>query len=293
MLGARATGELSCSGSSTGCALRVTSRAARWPIAVEDRPAALNSSSCDAGIGLNRSLHHWWRLVKRTRSGLRHHHSPGGQRGCGRRGVRMSLPTMSGRGLRRGCRGFNNNFSSRLRFGRNSDRFDNWQNGDHNRFDCFSNRSSHNRRCVNFSLCCGSWRFRCCWRGRCWRNRMLDDHGHSRRRDGDGRALHDRGTCRSLGNHRLGWRARSNGRRNRRTHDNGRRRTGLRNNLARFRLGWRRGRDGDNRRRWARWCLGGLRYRPSRQMTLPGLFFLFLFLGEDGLHHVAGLGNMR
>jgi hypothetical protein len=28
-------------------------------------------------------------------------------------------------------------------------------------------------------------------------------------------------------------------------------------------------------------------------MTLPGLFFLFLLLGQDGLEHVTGLGDMR
>jgi hypothetical protein len=149
---------------------------------------------------------------------------------------------------------------------------------------------------VNFSLGRGGWSFRNCSRGCGWHNWVLYDHSHRGRRYGDGRTLCDYGACRSLCNYRLGWRARGNRWRYRRTNNNGRRGTGLGNNLARFRLGWRRGwrRNGDNRRRRTRRSLGGLRYRtPLRHTALPGLFFLFLFLGQDGLQHVAGLGDMR
>jgi len=30
-----------------------------------------------------------------------------------------------------------------------------------------------------------------------------------------------------------------------------------------------------------------------RQVALPGFFFFFPLLGQNGLHHVAGLGDMR
>jgi hypothetical protein len=124
-----------------------------------------------------------------------------------------------------------------------------------------------------------------------WFGRRLDHHGYRGRRHGDGRTLH--GASRRLGNHRFGRRTRGNGGRR---GDDGRRGAGLRNNLARFRPGWRSGRlDGNrNRRRWTRGrrlrrCFGSLK----RQAALPGFGFLFLLLGLDGFQHVAGLGDMR
>jgi len=78
--------------------------------------------------------------------------------------------------------------------------------------------------------------------------------------------------------------------------DNGWGGTRLGNDFARFRLGGHSGRrrNGDNRRRWTRWSLGGRRCRtPLRHAALPGLGFLFLLLGQDGLQHVARLGDMR
>ena len=294
MLGARAAGELACSRSSAGGALRIAAGAARWPVAVEDRPAALNSSGCDSRIGRGRSIHHRRRLVKRTRAGLRHYHAPGGECGGGRCSVRVPLPAMSGSW--RGSLRLDSNFDSRCLFGRNGGCFNNRRGRNYGSLCSFGRGSSHNRRCVNFSLGRGRWSFRSCSRRLGWRYRVLYDNSHSGRRCRNSRALCDYGACRSLGNNWLGWWARGNGWRSRRAGNNGRRRTRLRNDLTRFRLGRRCGRrrDGDNRRRWTRRSLGGLRCRtPLRHTALPGLFFLFLLLGQDGLQHVTRLGDMR
>jgi hypothetical protein len=141
-----------------------------------------------------------------------------------------------------------------------------------------------------WSLCCSG---RCCWFRNCNRGfgRRLDHYGHCGRRHDDGRAR--RGACRSLGNHRFGWRARGNGGR---LGNDGRRGARLRNNLARFRLDRRSGwlYSNRNRRRWTRWrrrrrCFCSL----QRQAALSGFGFLFLLLGLDGLQHVTGLGDMR
>ena len=227
---------------------------------------------------------------------MRHYHAPRGQCGGGRRSVRMPLPTMSRWRRRRGSRCLHSNFGCRCLLGGNRGCFGSRWGRNRCRLDWLGSRSSHNRYCVNFNLGCGRWSFsnRNCRCG--WRYRVLYDHSYSGRRNCDGRTMCDYSACRSLGNYRVGWRACGNGWRNRRTNDDGRRGTRLGNNLARFRLGWRHGwrRDGDNRRRWTRRSLGGLRGRtPLRHTALPGLFFLFLFLGQDGLQHVAGLGNMR
>ena len=293
MLGAWASGELACSRSSAGGTLRVAARAARWPVAVEDGPAALNSSSGGSGIGLDRSLNYWRRLVKRTRPGLRHHHAPGRQCGGRRRSVRMPLPTMSGSW--RGSRCLLGNLCRRFLLGRNGDRLGSRWDRNHFRLNWLGNRSSHNRRCLNFNLGRGCWGFDSCSRWWSGRYRVLYDHSHRGRRLGNGRTLCEYGACRGLGDYRLGRRSRGNGWRNRRTNDNGRRGTRLGNNLARLRLGWSCGRrrDGDNRRSWTRRSLDRLRCRTPRHTALPSLFFLFLFLGQDGLQHVAGLGDMR
>jgi hypothetical protein len=261
MLGPRTAGELACTGSSAGSALRIAARAARRPVPVEDRPAALNASSCGSGIGLDRSLNHRRRLVKRTRPSLRHYHAPGGECGGGRCSVRVPLPAMSGCRSRRGSRCLHCNFGSRLLLGRNGDRFGSRWGRNRGRFGNFGGGSSHNRCCVNFNLDYGRWSFSSCGRRWGWRYGVPYNHSHSGRRNGDGRTMCDYGACRSLGNYRLGWRARGNSRRSRRTNDNGRRGTGLGNNLARFRLGWRCGRrcNGDNRWRWTRRSLDGLR----------------------------------
>jgi len=296
MLGARAASELACAGRSAGSALRIAARAARRAVAVEDWSAALNSSSGDSGIGLDRSLNHGWRLVERTRPGLRHHHAPGGQRGRGRRSVRVAFSAMSGRRRRRGIRSHYSNFGGRFRLGLSGVGFDNRWGRNHGRLGCFGGGSRRNRRCVNLSLGRRRWSFRNCNRWCDWSHRRLDDHGNCGRRYGDGRTRRNCRACRSLGDYRVGRRACGNGGRSWRTNDNRRRGTGQGNDLARFRLGGRSGRprNRNNRRRWRSWRLGGLRHRmPLRHTALPGLFFLFLFLGQNGLQHVAGLGDMR
>ena len=296
MLGAWAASELACSRRSAGCALGIAARAARRPVAVEDRPAALDSSSGDSGIRLDRSLHHRRRLVKRTRPGLRHYHAPGGQRGGGRRSVRVPLSAMSGRRRRRGIRSLYSNFGDSYLLGRSGGRFDNSWGRNHGRLGCRDGGSRRNRRCLNLCLGGGRWSFRNCSHRCGWSRRMLDHHSHWGRRHNHGWTRCNCRACRSLGDDRLGRRARGNGWRSRRMDDNGRRGTGLGNDLARFRLGGRGGRprNGNNCGRWRRWRLGGLRRRtPLRHTALPGLFFLFLFLGQNGLQHVAGLGDMR
>jgi hypothetical protein len=138
------------------------------------------------------------------------------------------------------------------------------------------------------------------WNRRCGeRNRRLDHHGHCGRRHGDCRTRRGYGAGRSLGDHRTyGWTS-GNGGRSRRMDDDGGRGARLGNNLARFRLGRHRGwRRGDhNRRHWTHRCLylhlrrGGCR-PPLRQMALPCFGFVFQLFSQDGLQHIAGLGDM-
>ena len=128
--------------------------------------------------------------------------------------------------------------------------------------------------------------------------RRLDHYGHRGRSGRAGSAGRSCGASRSLGNHRPHGRAAGNCGRWRRNH-NGRRGAGLGNNLARFRASRRYGRrrGGDHRRRWAR--RGLLRRNRSRDGGLRGRMavarhrFVFLFLGQNGLQHIAGFGNMR
>ena len=66
----------------------------------------------------------------------------------------------------------------------------------------------------------------------------------------------------------------------------------MRNNLARFRTsgGGRRRGDSHNRRRSLR---RRRRNGTCRRAALAGFRFLFLLLGQNGLHHVAGLRHVR
>jgi hypothetical protein len=129
--------------------------------------------------------------------------------------------------------------------------------------------------------------------GRCFvRNRSrwgLNHHGHHWRRDGDCRSRRGRG---SLGHHRTGGRARGNRGCRGRHNNNGRRRAGLGNDLARLWLGWSRRRwlrDGDNPgSSYRRGCRGR-----GRRMVGPRRCFLLLLLGQYGLQHVSGLGDVR
>jgi len=289
MLGARTAGVLACSGRAAWGALRITARAATGPAAVEDWSAALNdASSGSSGGSRGRKGNHRGRGVDRPRTCLRHHHAPGGKRGRGRC-VGVPLSAVGWRVNQRGSREIGG-FSREHRFllGSKGGHFGNQWGFNLGKFRCFCGLGFSVRLSGSLGCVSGGSGFRNCNRGF---GRRLDHYGHCGRRHDDGRTLHD--DCRSLGNHRFGWRARGNGGR---LGDDGRRGARLGNNLARFRLGWRHGwrRDGDNRRRWTRRSLGGLRGRtPLRHTALPGLFFLFLFLGQDGLQHVAGLGNMR
>jgi len=127
----------------------------------------------------------------------------------------------------------------------------------------------------------------------CWRSHgRLDHHGLGWRND-HYRPSHGNGPRGSLGYYRTGWRARSNSRRSWRCHDNGRSGARLGNNFSGFRPGWllrRRsngdGRCGPNRRRRRSW-------RTHGGMRLPRFLFLFLLIGQNGLHHVSRLGNVR
>jgi len=140
-------------------------------------------------------------------------------------------------------------------------------------------------------LGCGRWSFsnRNCRCG--WRYRVLYDHSYSGRRNCDGRTMCDYSACRSLGNYRVGCgRVAMAGEPadERRWRRGTRLGTILRGSGLAGAMGG--GRDGDNRRRWTRRSLGGLRGRtPLRHTALPGLFFLFLFLGQDGFSTSPGL----
>lgn len=122
-----------------------------------------------------------------------------------------------------------------------------------------------------------------------WRN-----HNHGPSCSDNGRLRDNRARRRFCGNDA---RRRTAGNRGsgRRRSNNRRRLTRLRNNLARLRFGGRRGR---------RWCCsrsgGGrahhrLRGRLGlgRHAHVARFIFLFLFLGQDCLQHIAGLGDVR
>ena len=115
------------------------------------------------------------------------------------------------------------------------------------------------------------------------------------------------GARRSLGNHCACGRMRGDGRCSCGWGNDGRSRTRLRNNPARGRMRgrWRRrnwgcscrrcgsrhcgrpGRRGRSGFSWrGRWRLHG-------QTLVTRLFFLFLLFGQNGLHHIAGLGDVR
>ena len=124
------------------------------------------------------------------------------------------------------------------------------------------------------------------WRlnGSSRRRRRNHNHRARSRNRASRRPRHDSARRRTAGN---GWRSCG-------LLGNDRRRlTRLRNNPARLRA--RRGGSG-NRRRGAhggRRRLRGRGGRFCRHAHVMRLFFLFLLLGQNGLHHIAGLGDVR
>jgi hypothetical protein len=141
-----------------------------------------------------------------------------------------------------------------------------------------------------------------CTRRRCrryrrsgWNHWGFDHNGHRGRRHGDGRTSCDNRPCRRLGDHWTGGRTGGNGGLSR-GNDDGRRLARQRYNPARRRLG--RGGHGwrECRPRWSgrRRGLGGRRGRGGMgQMALARLLFFLLLGGQNGLQHVAGLGDVR
>ncbi len=160
-------------------------------------------------------------------------------------------------------------------------------------------RRSHNGSGRGFD---GDWRRRRSRVRLCRRSCMLDrrrhfahgrfhHHGDRRRHNCDCRT-HSHSSSGSLCDHWTSGRARCNGRRMRGGYD-GRCRPGGRHNLSRLRANWSgsRRRGGNHRGLCWRSCNRGR--RPRRRMALACLRLNFLLLGHNGLHHIAGLGNVR
>ncbi len=283
MLGARAASEPTGSTLGTGCeAAGSTGRAS-----IENWFAALQSRAL-RGCRSRRCRGRGRRLVHGARPSLRHHHTPHGR--CGRR--------------RNGRR-------SRNRFYRRSFC---WRSG--GRCNCrwsFCGLVDGGRRCCYWS--CGRFHGRRHdGRGRCfhghgrsgsgrldslwlwrravcrWSDWRLDDDGDGRGHHSDGwadcrdRRLGDDGTGRRFAGHSAVRGDRDNRRCGARS---------LRNNFPGLWLGRsdgsRRGCDRRHRRRSClrcrRWC--------DRLCGHPASFrFGFLLTGQNGLHHVAGLGDV-
>jgi hypothetical protein len=132
----------------------------------------------------------------------------------------------------------------------------------------------------------------------------LNDHPCRGRRNHDHRSRSRNDTCGSLGYNGAGGRTRSDGRRGWRRGNNRRGRARLRNDLARSRMSGSRSRCSRSRRSRSRSRRGRGRGRRSRfgwrsccrlrrHARLARLFFFFLLLGQDGLQHIARLGDVR
>ena len=276
MLGARAAGELTGRASTAGYALPKAARTARRP-AVEDRLPALQSGSCG-----------WWGLrndgcfVDRPRAGLRHHHAA-----RGRRSVRAAMPA-----LRTGSCGLRGD-------GGNRGRRRNWRSLDfrsirRRRFDLSSGRRRRLAYCGGYDgRRFGGWLFFARSRG----HSRLDHYPCRWRRNHDDRTRSGNSARGSLGYHGAGGRTRGDGWRSCRRGNNGRCRARLRNDLSRGRMSGCRSRcsrSRSDRRRGGRSGLGcRKRRRLRRQASVARLFFLVLPLGQNGLHHIAGLGDVR
>jgi len=244
---------------------------------------------------------------------LRHHHAPGRQRRSGRRGVRMALGAVRGLGLRSWSRrygigkcGWRQRHNRSFRNGRRSgcNRLWNWRSRDdllgHNgRFNRRWRRNGHHR----FLRCNRRRDDRLHQHGRFGSRRLnlagsgsggrLHQHGNSERRNRDGRSRSNRW---SLGHHGAQRRTRGYGRSGRWRGDDGRSGARQGNDPARLRTGRRcrrRLRDKNPGRR-LRCCRRRRRnHRPLWQMALACFGLLLLLLGQDGLQHVSGFGDMR
>ncbi len=151
----------------------------------------------------------------------------------------------------------------------------------------FSDRRNSSRRRLDSNLFVARSRSR----GR------LYGHTSRRRRNNNNRA---RGysTNWSFGDNCAGGRARSDGRRRRWRSNDRSRRPRLRNNLARFRPSRRYSSRCRGNRSCGGRCSGhgNLGRRSDRRLhrdpRLARIFFLFLLLRQQGLHHIAGFGDV-
>ena len=149
----------------------------------------------------------------------------------------------------------------------------------------FSNRRNSSCRWLNGDLLFA----------RSWSRGRLDDYPSGWRRHNNNRA---RGYCASgsFGNNCASGRTRNNGRGGRRSSNDRSCRARLRNNLAWFRPGGRCGRCCGNRS-----CCGrrdrhgnlGRRRSDRRFHWTPRLARIFFLLGQQGLHHIPGFGDVR
>jgi len=320
MLGTRAAGELTrCSRGTAGRTLGITARSARGPVAIKDRSAALNAACGDTGVGLGRGHNHGRRSVDRTGASLRHHHAASRKGGGGGWRVGMSFGAVRGLshwfgdnfgtgliarggnlllgsgvccldlGRRRSfCsrRGFRDrgrsdgSFRCRKSGGSGDLRRGNWRRG--RRLGCRRRRGGAR---VSFANGMGGGRA----------SRGLDYHACSRRRYDNGWPHCSRRTCRSFGHDWAGWRTAGDGRRRR---NDLRRSARQGNNLARLRAsGCSRRRRGGHHGR-SRFCrsLRDCRRRGGGslgRMAAARFGFIFLFLSQNRLQHIAGFGDMR
>ncbi len=276
---------------SAGSALSLKTRSA-CRTAVEDRLAALDSAP-----GRRRRRRQNRGFVNRPWTGLRHHHAARwSRRGCRRRHWRRRDRGRGGNRRNRCCR------LCRRRC---------WLGNRRSRF-------SRRRRCRGLGSggLHGRWLFfpRCWCRGlhNRWRNLLRGrrglDHGCSGGRRNHHHWTRNGGAGGRLGNHRARWRAVRNGRCGRWRSNNRWGLAWLRNNPARFRAdrsrcgrrlrNWRslwRGHNRPDRLGWRRRrCRCCWRCRRLHRYTgQTRLFFLFLLLGQDSLHHIAGFGDVR
>jgi hypothetical protein len=151
---------------------------------------------------------------------------------------------------------------------------------------CLINRRRSDGRCLDGDLFLA--RSRC--RGR------LHHHASRRRRHNNHGTRRRYSSCGRLGNNRARGRTRGDGWSGRRSRNNRRRRARLRNDLAWFRTG-RRGRDSGRRGNRSSGRRGRFRRHDDRRFRgdsrVARLFFLFFLLGQKGLHHIAGSGDVR
>jgi len=267
MFGARAACIRAGRGWSAREALSRTCWSACRP-AIENRFSTLQSGPCRGSRWRN-----YGRLINRSRPRLRHHHAARYRHYdfrclCSRLSGDSGNPTWYS-----GCGSFSIGRRSGLR-----------------RRGCrsFSSRRNSISRWLHSDL------FFACSRSR-WR---LYSHASRRRRHNNNRA---RGycPCGSFGDNCACGRTRSNGWSGRWSSNDRSCRARLRNNLAWFRPGGRcSSRCCSNRRCGGR--LGGLGSlgrrgdrRLHRDAHMARIFFLFLLLGQQRLHHIAGFGDVR